>query len=142
MTDLISKRPFWNIIQPEIVYFGKKWEGKDQIEKERNETTVLTMYYNRLRHHTQYDLEIAFNRYRDENKTFPKINQIKALLPRASDTYEAPNHKSSPMPDSVKRKVNEWSASPEMKLQMVAMVKVRWPDSSLDLLNKRFGVTV
>lgn len=129
----ISRREFWNLIKKEMAYYNKKWAGDDETEKKRNESEILAMYYKALSHVTEYAVEVALNRHRAEEKTFPKINQILKYIPRHSETYKPQTHESTPMPDSVAKVTDKkQKQSPELCRQMAAMVNRRWPSTSAD----------
>jgi len=123
---MVNKKIFWEIIKKEIAYYNKTWRGQTEEEKAENERSVLSIYYDALKDNNQFDLEIAFNKHRNTENNFPKVNQLKALLPStAKEVYEQPRIKSVPMPDNVAKihnkkqrlSIEERQAMAEMVIQ-------------------------
>ena len=131
--DNISRSIFWRLIKPEIAYYNKKWVGATEQEKKENERNVLSMYYKSLSHTTEYNLEVAFNRHREIETTFPKIPQILKFIPKESETYETAAYKRVPMPDSVSKIYHgKQVLSEQDKRDMAAMVNRRWSGTSAE----------
>ena len=122
----ISKKEFWILIKPEIAYFNKKWVGTSEQEKRENEKTVLGMYYESLSFANEYALEVAFRKHRQTETTFPKIPQLVKHIPKASETYETPSYKFSPMPKNVAKAIKMPVVDDSMKLQSAEMIQLRY----------------
>ena len=125
--DNINKQTFWRLIKKEIAYFNKTWKGNTDSEKRENERAVLSMYYDSLKHATEYSLEIAFRNHRNSESHFPKIPQILKSIPKLSETYETKAYKMEPMPESVKAIHGaNIQLDNEMKLKMANMIQTRF----------------
>jgi len=82
----IKKEEFLEIFQGEIAYYGKRWAGITESEREENQLKILNWYYKEVQHVTAEQLQRALDAHRRESTVFPKINQLLAKLPKP-DTY-------------------------------------------------------
>ena len=130
----ISREHFWKIIKPELTYFNKKWPGRTEAERKKNEREVLGMYFRELRHASVPALENAFRQHRLEETTFPKIPQVLRFVPKPTRIEEIQLPDKSEIAEGLHdkleaEKVKRRKLPTDMVDDMKILLRKRWPGS-------------
>lgn len=131
-----SKDTFWKLFKPEIIYYNKTWQGANDDERQQNKIQMIDMYYNAVKYYTEFDIEVALKKHRNNESTFPKISNLRALLYRPPTTHQDPDAFVQ-IPEDIEERIER--AKPkkrqtrlpdQLMRDMKAMVVGRWPPLS------------
>jgi len=72
---------FIEVMENEITYHRRRFYGADEGEKDRSKKWWLNKYYKSLTYFTPKQLDIAFDRCRENYGSFPSVDQLLKFCP-------------------------------------------------------------
>lgn len=109
----ISKVDFSEIMHDEIAFYGKRFVGDDDIERDRVKKRFLARYYETLNHVKAYQLKTALKNCSERFEHFPKISQILKFCPaRIKEVVEVDYIKPTPITPRMKAQLKHINSGP------------------------------
>lgn len=118
-------------MENEITYHRRRFYGADEDEKDRSKKWWLKKYYKSLSYFTSKQLEIAFDRCRENYDKFPSVNQLLKFCPprqlikaAVNDDYKGP----APIPPKIRAQMNQVNSGPS---------KIKISEQSMELMKSK-----